>query len=47
MRRLEIGHHFEDVFDIKAAELEPKPRPAVYERFLKRHHVDPNTRGNF
>ena len=41
MRRLEIDQHFEDVFDIKAAELEPKPRPVVYERFLKRHHVDP------
>jgi putative hydrolase of the HAD superfamily len=41
MRRLEIDQHFEDVFDIRAAELEPKPRPAVYERFLKRHHVDP------
>jgi putative hydrolase of the HAD superfamily len=41
MRRLEIDQHFEDVFDIRAAELEPKPRPAVYERFLERHHVDP------
>ena len=42
MRRLEIGQHFEDVFDIKAAELEPKPRPVVYERFLARYQVDPN-----
>jgi putative hydrolase of the HAD superfamily len=41
MKRLGIGHHFEDVFDIRAAELEPKPRPQVYERFLKRHSVDP------
>ena len=41
MGRLEIGEHFEDIFDIKAAELEPKPRPLVYERFLKRHKVDP------
>lgn len=41
MQRLEIGHHFEDIFDIKAAELEPKPRPAVYQRFLARHDVDP------
>jgi putative hydrolase of the HAD superfamily len=41
MQRLEIDHHFEDIFDIKSAELEPKPRPVVYERFLKRHHVDP------
>jgi len=41
MRRLGIEQHFDDVFDIKAAELEPKPRPAVYERFLARHKVDP------
>lgn len=41
MRRLEIIEHFEDVFDITAAELEPKPRRAVYDRFLARHHVDP------
>src|ERR1700730_18089940 len=30
MRRLEIEQHFDDVFDIKAAALEPKPRPLVY-----------------
>ena len=29
------------MFDIVAAELEPKPRPQVYERFLARHDVDP------
>jgi len=41
MRRLEIEQHFEDVFDIAAAELEPKPRAIVYDRFLARHDVDP------
>jgi putative hydrolase of the HAD superfamily len=41
MRRLEIEQHFDDVFDIKAADLEPKPRPLVYERFVARHGVDP------
>jgi putative hydrolase of the HAD superfamily len=41
LRRLEIEHHFDDVFDIRAAELEPKPQPVVYERFLARHDVDP------
>jgi putative hydrolase of the HAD superfamily len=41
MARLEISQHFDDVFDIKAAALEPKPRPQVYERFLARHDVDP------
>ena len=32
---------FEDVFDIIAAELEPKPLPQTYDRFLKLHGVDP------
>ncbi len=41
MNRLEIAEHFEDVFDIRAAELEPKPQPKVYDRFLARHKVDP------
>ncbi len=41
MRRLEIHQHFEDVFDIVAAELEPKPSAITYERFLERHTVDP------
>jgi putative hydrolase of the HAD superfamily len=40
-RRLAIDHHFEDVFDIVAAELEPKPQPQTYDRFLKAHGVDP------
>ena len=41
VRRLEIHQHFEDVFDIVAAELEPKPLPRTYDRFLARHGVDP------
>jgi putative hydrolase of the HAD superfamily len=41
MRRLAIHEHFEDVFDIVAAELEPKPSPQNYARFLKTHGVDP------
>ena len=40
MQRIGIEHHFDDVFDIRAAELEPKPRCVVYERFLARHLVD-------
>ncbi|HVZ50738.1 MAG TPA: pyrimidine 5'-nucleotidase [Pseudolabrys sp.] len=47
MRRLEIHHHFEDVFDIAAADLDPKPLPQVYERFLKRHQVDPRKSAMF
>jgi putative hydrolase of the HAD superfamily len=41
VRRLAIDHHFEDVFDIVAADLEPKPAPGTYQRFLKRHGVEP------
>ena len=40
-QRLGIHHHFEDVFDIVAAELEPKPSPQTYDRFLAHHGVDP------
>src|SRR5262249_40883462 len=38
--RLAIDRHFEDVFDIIAGELEPKPFPQTYDRFLARHGVD-------
>ena len=41
MARLEIGTHFDDIFDITAAELEPKPQPRVYQRFLAHHRIDP------
>jgi putative hydrolase of the HAD superfamily len=47
MRRLEIHHHFEDVFDIAAASLDPKPLPQVYDRFLARHGVDPKRAAMF
>lgn len=41
LERLGIGSHFEDVFDIVAAELEPKPARQTYMKFLKLHGVDP------
>ena len=47
MRRLAIHHHFEGVFDIVAAELEPKPLPQTYDRFLKAHGVDPASAAMF
>jgi len=47
MRRLAIHEHFEDVFDIVAGELEPKPWPATYDRFLARHGVDPGKAAMF
>jgi putative hydrolase of the HAD superfamily len=46
-RRLAIDHHFEGVFDIVAAELEPKPLPQTYDRFLKAHGVDPSSAAMF
>ena len=47
MRRLEVHGHFEDVFDIVAAELEPKPFAQTYDRFLARHGVDPRRAAMF
>ena len=35
------------MFDIVAAELEPKPSPKIYERFLARHDVDPRKAAMF
>ena len=40
LARLGLDRHFEDVFDIVAGELEPKPSPVVYDRFLKAHGVN-------
>jgi putative hydrolase of the HAD superfamily len=47
MKQLAVHEHFEDVFDIIAAELEPKPSPKTYERFLARHAVDPGKAAMF
>jgi putative hydrolase of the HAD superfamily len=47
MARLEIGQHFDDVFDIAAADLHPKPLPHVYDRFLVRHGVNPKRSAMF
>jgi putative hydrolase of the HAD superfamily len=40
LARLGLAGHFEDVFDIIAAELEPKPSSLTYDRFLAAHGVD-------
>jgi putative hydrolase of the HAD superfamily len=47
MKRLAVHEHFEDVFDIIAAELEPKPSAKTYDRFLARHGVDPEKAAMF
>ena len=47
MTRLAVHNHFEDIFDIVAADLEPKPSKNTYEKFLKRHDVDPTKAAMF
>jgi putative hydrolase of the HAD superfamily len=47
MRRLDVHAHFDDVFDIVAAEFEPKPLAQTYDRFLARHAVDPRKAAMF
>ena len=41
LEQLGIHGHFEDIFDIAAGELVPKPEPAAFERFFAKHGVDP------
>ena len=41
------GLHFEAVFDIIAADLEPKPAAQTYRKFLKDHHVAASTSAMF
>ena len=40
-RHLGIDHIFEDIFDIVAADLVPKPAAETYQRFFDKHAVDP------
>ena len=47
LARLGIGENFEAVFDIIAAELEPKPAPQTYRKFLDRHDVNAATAAMF
>ncbi len=47
LARLGIGSHFEAVFDIIAAELEPKPAPQTYRKFLTLHGVNPHSSAMF
>src|SRR5215218_2569736 len=41
-RKIGILDHFEDVFDIAAADFVPKPDRRAYERFLELHDVEPS-----
>jgi putative hydrolase of the HAD superfamily len=40
-RRLGVLDHFDDIFDIVAGELMPKPDRRSYDRFLSAHGIDP------
>ena len=39
--RLGIAHHFEGVFDVAAAEWQPKPHPKAYQTLVERHQITP------
>ncbi len=41
MGRLGVGHHFDGVFDIAAADYLPKPEPRVYDRLVDDYGLDP------
>lgn len=41
LERLGISDLMEDIFDIHSAGLDPKPKPHVYDKFLRDHDVDP------
>ena len=47
LSRLGLSSHFDAVFDIIAAELEPKPAPQTYQKFLRDHAVDPTRSAMF
>ncbi len=41
MDRLGVARHFDAVFDIAAADYQPKPADYFYDRFLEVHAVEP------
>ena len=45
--RLGIEEHFEDLFDIIAADFEPKPARPPYDRFIALHGIDPGRSAMF
>jgi putative hydrolase of the HAD superfamily len=47
LARLGLSNHFDGVFDIIAAGLEPKPAPQTYRKFLRDHSVDPTRAAMF
>ncbi len=41
LARLGIGDLFEGIFDIHSANLDPKPKPHVYDKFIAEFDIDP------
>jgi putative hydrolase of the HAD superfamily len=46
-RKLGIRDHFEEIFDIVAADFVPKPQARTYEKFLDLHAIDPGKAAMF
>jgi len=47
MARLGVAERFTGVFDIVAADYQPKPNPATYAALIERHGVDPRAAAMF
>jgi putative hydrolase of the HAD superfamily len=39
--RIGIAHHFDDIFDIIAADLKPKPEAKTYDLFFNKYNINP------
>lgn len=42
LEKLQISHHFIDIFDIRSSEFTPKPKRKAYEKFLALHPLPPH-----
>ncbi len=47
MGRLGISGHFNDIFDIRAADYVPKPEPGIYAVMARRHRLEPRRSAMF
>jgi putative hydrolase of the HAD superfamily len=47
LQRIGIHDHVEDIFDIVHADFVPKPHTATFERFVRKHDIDPKRAAMF
>jgi putative hydrolase of the HAD superfamily len=47
LRRIGIHDHVEDIFDIVHADFIPKPHTATFERFVRKHDIEPKRAAMF